>query len=330
VGSSRRQLRRVLQSHSAFIAKLKRRVAPSVAYYVDARRPEFWDLIVLLETFGSATEFARAGSSADLDWSLALGAGLADEGVYSRGLLQFALVLAAELGLVEKVQDYLRFMAQLEPPRGNHAVIVAYIDYLGTGRQDAHMNWRDFSTLGWHIALAALPHRIQTFYWRSSDTFYLFRELPRTRSEEYIDACTEFVEFLEWIQESQWFGEPWMWQMGVARSRRAAHSVVGDIFLPEDMALVAAERMKRAHYRRGDKGHERGDCGGWILLGAEEYASLRLSLKKRFHPVEELQRPGSGPSPEPRNEHAPGTGPVRTALKRREMFLSRDHSHERS
>lgn len=264
---ARGNLEQAVDGQRLFIESLKENLI-GVREFMYADR-DYWDIVVITSAFEEALKRASAGLSQRLAWSTALCSALIDEAVYSRGLLMHAARLANDIGLLHGVPqlDYL-ISCLLRGGKNTECIIVAYLDYVGTTDAGASV-WSTFSRIGRDIAVMATDAGFASYYWRSSDAFYVFRI---TRDAEVATCCARLVDLLVRIQDGIFISDkPWMWQMGVSKGDNGG---LGDIFLPGDAAVAAVRLME------GAKDKLRG--GGAICVTAGFRNALPESPSVRF------------------------------------------------
>ena len=144
----------------------------ATAPFIEPQAPQFWDALVIADAFDRAFNVGIAGLDADLPWSCSFCAALVDEAVYSRGLLLQTLDVAIGFGLVASNEDGLNLKQLLFAGYCRQQIVVAYLDYVGGG--GIGDTWGYFARVGAMIAGQSGRRGFSSFYWRSSDSFYIF------------------------------------------------------------------------------------------------------------------------------------------------------------
>lgn len=171
----------------------------SKALWVDAELDsEMWECVGLLCSIGPNLEIARGLLSAGADSAEQYVGSVLDASVVGRGLLYNSLALCIRIGVLDDPGD-IEGYCQLLSTRGVApvAIVVAYLDYLGTTDElDADFGER-FASLGRDFAGGLPTFRWRSHYWASSDSYSLFGILDSADEGAQVKA---FVRDLIWVQ----------------------------------------------------------------------------------------------------------------------------------
>lgn len=214
--------------------------------YMDSEYNSFWDLLFLTKHYEESLEGLLqiiSNTRGSLPWMARLCASVVDDAAPGRGLLAQSLFLAVEAGLIVNEQEASSLLDLLYGALSTtNECLVAYLDYVNASDG---FDWREFQSLwiSMHADAAALG--MAGYYWRSSDSFYFARTISNDKSnDEKKVICTAFLDFLLHIQAHRCIGkQEWFWSIGIALGEA---SLVGDILIPGEAGLAAADAMKLA------------------------------------------------------------------------------------
>lgn len=236
-------LREAVSGHITFMDQLMDRVR-QVATFLPAYRADAWDMIMLVRSLSASYRLAQGTIHSDLPWTRLYYSTLVDGAVYGRGLLLQALMQAVYLDLLHDEADVRPLVQLLFRGHRQQRMVVAYIDMLGvTGRGKGLWG---FFELNLDLARKTSREGLSFYHWRSSDTFYLFA--IDTDEQRLAAKTSSLIRVLVWIQKqvrsrTKEGEKDWMWQMGVSDGENVA---LGDILLPREAGILAAELMKDA------------------------------------------------------------------------------------
>ena len=282
-----KNLQEAVEGNAAVCRVLLERVR-AVGYLLPASEVGFWEMFFLLDSFERG--FARAGPAlqSGLPQACLFSSALVDSATYGRNLLFSALDEAVRLDLVAGDSDAERFKNDLfrgrdlacgkVEPQPAERMVVAYLDMLRVSESDGELA-DQFASYGRELSRRAVRAGLSSYYWRSSDTFYI---LGFGKEHELGSKCHRLFQILLWTQRNLKVAAPdqkeprrrldWMWQMGVASGEGCA---IGDILLPQSTAKLAAKLMEDA------KAPNRKD-GGEILFTSDVKDMLDKGSGKRI------------------------------------------------
>lgn len=226
------------------VARALALIGPSVRSEDDAL---VWEAYALIAGIGLNLRLARGLHAAQSDFAERYLGSALDAGVFERGLLYGAIELCIRAGIVESNEDVDYLEAGLDSSGlAKVPIVVAYIDYLGTEDLAPEIG-EDFARLGRRLGPLVSLLR-QVYYWRSSDTYYLFLILGQDSAAHIRSLVRTLVQVQQNVRlDPRHRG--WHWQIGVSLAQA---QVIGDIVLPTTGTHRAAKLMQKAHRpRRG-------------------------------------------------------------------------------
>ncbi len=266
------QLLEAIEGHEMFADELLARMY-KLARCLPSYAPELYDVLSVVASHRSSLKITAPALRAQLPWSIRTCSSLIDDAVYGRGLILDMLYLSVTLGLVSDEDDGKRLIGKLLAGSQKREIIVAYIDILGqtdVAKDSGTLPWHQWANIGRNIAKQAQAIGLSSYYWRSSDTYYVFGSIEG-------DDCKKtehLVQMLIDLQESTIAGNLWMWQMGISIGESSG---IGDIYLPHELLGCPGKLMESAI--SADRN------GGLILIDGAVHAKLSDTIQARFQKV---------------------------------------------